>query len=103
MTYRYSNPEQLVAANRARKAQAAEVTVPAAKAAVDAIRHVRPRTKFEANIRAVYLPVLQARVKAPTRTLAQLAASLGMTKDTYSARLRRALRYGQKLQSKVAA
>lgn len=44
-----------------------------------------------------YYAALRARVDFPTRSLAEIAAELGITKDQYSARLRRAFEYAQQI------
>lgn len=51
---------------------------------------------------SLYEDALTARVLNPRLTLAEIADQLGMSKDTYSGRLRRALAYAQRLQEKAA-
>lgn len=50
----------------------------------------------------LYQETLTARVLNPRLTLAELATQLGVSRDTYSGRLRRALAYAQRLQEKAA-
>lgn len=45
------------------------------------------------------LTVLRARVENPDKSLAQIADTLGITKDTYSSALRHAITYATKLQA----
>lgn len=75
---------QFTAENARRTVLAAEPTVAAARAALT-----------NPNLPARLRPVLQARVAHPDLPLAALAARLGVSKDVYTGRLRRALhRYG---------
>jgi hypothetical protein len=66
-------------------------TVHAAARDVDAARQILARP---ATITPRHQAVLQARVDHPCDTLGQIADRLGVTKDAYSATLRRALRAG---------
>lgn len=72
------NPTGLLSANDTRKVSAAAETVEAARRAL-------PYTKPE------YRDILRARVERPDASLADLARVLGISKDAYAAKLRRAL------------
>lgn len=89
----------LAAANSRRRDNAARRRVAEARAAIWALerrqpefRHYRYREFHELS-----LAVLHARVQYPRHSLAQIAAEIGVTKDTYSARLRRALDYAGRM------
>lgn len=88
----------LTGANAIRTAHAASYKVPAARRAIEIIERTPPRCgSAESELQRQYLEVLNARVQYPEDCLADLAKSLGMTKHTYSARLRRALGYARRI------
>jgi hypothetical protein len=62
----------------------------------------QPHSSFGIGQHTMYEEVLTARVLNPRATLAELADQLGMSKDTYAGRLRRALRYAQRIQERAA-
>lgn len=80
-------------ANHIRQQQAATHRIASAKAAIPIIRRMPAEQINRHNpeyTKTRYLTVLEARIKQPDATLAELGARLGMTKDSYSAALRRA-------------
>lgn len=101
---RWINPtciEALHASNRVRTEHAALHTVPAARKAVRVMRKWagHPSTRKPAGIFNRYYEALNARVDHPDASLAEIAAWLGLRKDQYSARLRRAIAYAQSLEA----
>ncbi|MDP7721832.1 hypothetical protein [Mycobacterium sp. TY814] len=101
---RWINPEcieSLHAANRVRTEHAALHTVAAARKAVRVMRKWdgHPDTRKPAGMFARYYRALNARVDYPDASLAEIAAQLGLRKDQYSARLRRAIAYAQTLEA----
>lgn len=101
---RWINPtciEALHANNRVRTEHAALHKVPAARQAVRVMRKWagHPKTRKPAGMFGRYHRALTARVEYPDASLAEIAAKLGITKDQYSARLRRGLEYAQQLEA----
>ncbi|KIU17887.1 helix-turn-helix domain-containing protein [Mycolicibacterium llatzerense] len=84
-------------ANQARTRTAAERTVAEACVALDVINCHEPTNNRDHDAAFIHWHALKARHDNPQASLAEIAAGLGITKDTYSARLRRALRYAAKL------
>ncbi|PKQ59768.1 hypothetical protein B5566_02690 [Mycobacterium sp. MHSD3] len=81
--------------NHERTTVAAERTVAQARTALRHMDTHLPCTEIEIWSHILYRPVLEIRVQRPAATLRELGAALSLTKDTYSARLRRALRFTQ--------
>ncbi len=101
---RWTNPtsiEALHAGNRVRTEHAALHTVPAARKAVRVMRKWagHPNTRKPAGMFDRYYQALNARVDHPYASLTEIAARLGLRKDQYSARLRRAIAYAQNLEA----
>lgn len=86
-------------ANQSRTRTAAARTVADAWAAIDVIARHEPTGDRDERSALRYRDALKARHDNPEASLAEIAASLGMTKHIYSARLRRALRYAAKIQA----
>jgi hypothetical protein len=91
-----------VAANHERHVNGARRQVTAARAALRALSMNQPRNPFTRRQHVLYEEVLTARLLNPRATLSEIADQLGMSKDTYSGRLRRALAHAQRLQEKAA-
>jgi DNA-binding transcriptional regulator WhiA len=89
--------ENFVKANRDRTINAAARTVDQANAALDIIDTVPVADHRARMLRPRYRLVLQARVANPDKSLAEIAAELRISKDTYSAALRRALGYASRI------
>lgn len=81
--------------NHERTQIAAERTVAQALSALRHLDQHPARTELEVWSHILYRPVLEIRVQHPGATLRELGAALSLTKHTYSARLRRALRFTQ--------
>ncbi|MDP7703228.1 hypothetical protein [Mycobacterium sp. TY815] len=101
---RWINPtciEALHANNRVRTEHAALHTVVAARKALRVMRKWagHPKTRKPAGMFGRYHRALTARVEHPDASLAEIAARLGLRKDQYSARLRRAIAYAQTLEA----
>lgn len=86
-----------IKANRDRTINAAARTVDEANAALDVIDTTPVADHRARMLRPRYRLVLHARVANPDKSLAEIAAELHVSKDTYSAALRRALRYAGRL------
>lgn len=88
------------AANRARSEHAALYKVEEARKALRTMRKFdgHPITRKWPGAFNTYYETLVPRVSCPRASLAEIAAKLGLTKDAYSARLRRALAYAQRLE-----
>ncbi|MCX8559806.1 hypothetical protein OS122_02690 [Mycolicibacterium mucogenicum] len=93
------NHPELHEANQARTRAAAARTVAQACAAMDIIDCHEPANNRDQDAVFIHWHALKARHDNPDASLAEIAAILGITKDTYSARLRRALQYAAKLQA----
>lgn len=93
------NFPELHESNRARTRMAAERTVAESCVALDVINCHEPINNRDHDAAFIHWHALKARHDNPGASLAEIAAGLGITKDTYSARLRRALRYAAKLQA----
>ena len=92
-----TNETAMHAMNEQRCATAAHRTVPQARAALQFVAALPTHqlTAYQTALQRNYIAVLDARVRHPHDSLAQLAARLGISRGTYGARLRSALRYGQ--------
>lgn len=92
------------AANSRRSRRAAARTVVQAREALQVLRAFdgHPATLRYPGVFDAYYETLAPRVSFPNDSLAELAFHLGVSKDTYAGRLRRALRYAQRLQEKTA-
>ena len=87
-------------ANRDRTINAAARTVNEAIVALDILDRYPAPSHRSAMCRPRRLTVLRARVENPDKSLDQIADTLGITKDTYSSALRRAITtYATKLQA----
>lgn len=94
----------LHAENRRRTETACQRKVPAALEAIRILEDHPPKRNQPYYLEHIgWLGVLRARVVSPRASLAEIAAALGMTKHTYSSRLRRALAYARKLNQGTAA
>lgn len=87
-------------ANRNRTDGAAVRTIAEARKALITMRKWdgHPSTRKYPGMFNTYYETLVARINHPRDSLAQIGAALGTTKHSYSARLRRALRYAQRLE-----
>jgi hypothetical protein len=86
--FKTTNDERCVAA--------AGATVALAHKAIQAILDAPVRSKTDARHRGRHLAALRARVMYPNASLASIARVLRVSKDTYAARLRRALSYAER-------
>lgn len=91
----------MIAENHRRHVEGARKQVAEARVALRAVTTHSPTGRFRTHHR-MYTDVLASRVANPRLTLAELAFHLGVSKDTYSGRLRRALAYAQRLQERAA-
>lgn len=101
---RWRNPTSIEAGhanNRVRTEHAALHTVAAARKGIRVMRKWagHPDTRKPAGMFNRYYQTLNARVDQPDASLAEIAAKLGLRKDQYSARLRRAIAYAQNLEA----
>ncbi|WP_157185985.1 hypothetical protein [Mycobacterium canetti] len=86
----------LVAANRRRRDIAARRNVMRARSAIRAFHQYADHPTWGWYYRA-YAEALAERVNYPGASLAEIAAELGVTKDAYAARLRRAFEHARQL------
>jgi len=91
------NHPELHESNGRRTIVAAARTVAQACAGIDIIDAHEPTSVRDARAAFRYRHVLKARHQHPDSSLAEIAAALGVSKDTYSAALRRALAYAARL------
>lgn len=89
------NHKNLINANERRTETACARTVPAAQDAYRILLRIKPEP-WEPEPQRKYLEALQVRAENPTLTLRELADKIGISKDTYSARLRQAFKYVEK-------
>ena len=100
---RARNFGQLVTANRRRTKIAAGRQVADAKRAIRIMEKLadQPVAELWDNCHATYQRALMLRIAHPTASLAEIAAVQRISKDTYSARLRRAFRYAAKFDTQL--
>lgn len=89
------NELQIAAANDRRRDIAARRNVIRAREAITVIEGHRPKNAAQVATLNDYLIILQARVHYSAASLDQIAGKLGLRKDQYSARLRRALDFAE--------
>jgi DNA-binding transcriptional regulator WhiA len=85
-------------ANRRRCVQAAARTVPEARRAARSL-DLYPAQPQDRCMHTEYRAVLLLRAAMPDATLAELADTMGLSKDAYAAQLRRALQYARRLEA----
>lgn len=99
---RRPNQEALAAFNTRRRLKAGAVKAAAAKDALKILSqpHRRPtHSHVDAVILSQYKKALRARMSYSEASLAELAAMLGISRDTYSGRLRRGIAYAETVTS----
>jgi DNA-binding transcriptional regulator WhiA len=88
----------LVAANQIRAEHAAVQQVAQARKAIRTLESHRPRRDSHHS----HLMALLERVRYPRSSLGEIATEIGVTKDVYASRLRRALAYARWLDQAAA-
>jgi DNA-binding transcriptional regulator WhiA len=89
----------LIRANEFRHREGAARTVQKAREAIPLIGARVPKTHRDESVKERHLEVLKLRVAHPSDSIAELAAHLGVAKDTYWSELRRALLHANRIQS----
>jgi hypothetical protein len=97
MTAAHPNASALYAANTRRQRAVGRRRAAEARVALQIIDAHTPYSDIEAELQRRYKVVLLARMLDPDASLAELARSVDMSKDEFSARLRRALAYADRL------
>lgn len=89
----------LATSNYARSQAAAMRDAQRARQAMQAIQrvHVSKLTLVQIRLRQQYMQVLRVRVQHPQATLQQLAGRCNVSKDVYSARLKRAFNFAERI------